>query len=173
MRNTEMLLADYSSDEHCFDFDPHTGVYSRRKLPAPRTNCAGYSGMAQLLRSPREGKVLVAKYLLHGDAWFSIAAEKWKLFDGSLTLKHGETCAGLLCELSLYQGGRCIRKLRYLRRDWLMTMIDSTYDHLDFSLANLPVDLPPHELSSLEKQRADFIEMWSSDSGSTGPPPRQ
>jgi hypothetical protein len=168
-----MLLADYSSDEHCFEFDPHTGVYSHLKLPTPRKDRAGCSGMGQLLRSPREGKVLVAKYLLDGDAWFSIGTEKWKLFDSSLTLKHGETCGGFLCELSLYQGGRCIRKLRYLRRDWLSAILDSTYDHLDFSLANLPVDLVPHDLSSLEKQRADFIEMWSSDSRSTGPLHRQ
>lgn len=164
-----MLLGDYSSDEHCFEFDPHTGVYSHLKLPMPRKDRAGYSGMGQLLRSPREGKVLVAKYLLDGGACFSIGAEKWKLFDSSPTLKHSETCGGFLCELSLYQGGKCIRKLRYLRRDWFLAIIDSTYDDLDFSLANLPVDLVPHDLSSLEKQRADFIEIWSSDSRSTGP----
>jgi hypothetical protein len=168
-----MRLADYSSDEHCFEFDPHTGVYSHLKLPSPRTDRAGYSGMGQLLRSPREGKVLVAKYLLDGDAWFSIGAEKWKLFDSSLTLQHRETCGGFLCELSLYRGGKRIRKLRYLRRDWLSAIVDPAYDQLDFSLANLPVDFVPHNLSSLEKQRADFVEMWSSDSRSTGPLHRQ
>ena len=113
--------------------------------------------------------MLVAKYLLDGNAWFSIGAQKGKLFDGSLTLNHSETCGGFLCELSLYQAGKCIRKLRYLRRDWLLAIIDPTYGHLDFSLANLPVDLVPHDSSSLEKQRADFIEMWSTDSRSTGP----
>lgn len=164
-----MLLADCSSDEYCFEFDPHTGVYSHLKLPTPRKDRAGYSGMGQLLRSPREGEVLVAKYLLDREAWFSIGAEKWKLFDRSLALKHSETCGGFLCELFLYQDGKRIRKFRYLRRDWLSAIIDSTYDDLDFSLANLPVDLVPHDLSSLEKQRTDFIEMWSSDSRSTGP----
>lgn len=161
-----MRLADYSSDEHCFEFDPHTGVYSHLKLPSPRTDRAGHAGMGQLLRSPRAGKVLVAKYLLDGDAWFSIGAEKWKLFDSSLTLQHRETWGGFLCELSLYRGGKRIRKLRYLRRDWLSAIIDPAYDHLDFSLANLPVDFVPHNLSSLEKQRADFVEMWSGDSRS-------
>ena len=159
-----MRLADYSSDKHCFEFDPHTGRYSRLKLATPRMDRAGYSGMAQLLCSPREGKVLVAQYLLDGDAWFSIGAEKWKRFDDALTLKHGETCGGLLCELSVHQGATCLRKLRYRRRDWLALIIDPTYDHLDFALAHLPVDLPPHGVSSLEKQRADFIQMWS------GPP---
>lgn len=114
--------------------------------------------------------MLVAKYLLDREAWFSIGAEKWKLFDGSLTLRHSETWGGFLCELSLDQRGQRVRTFRYLRRDWLALIIDPAYDHLDFSLAHLPVDLPPHDLSSLEKQRADFIEMWSGDSRSAGPP---
>jgi hypothetical protein len=120
--------------------------------------------MAQLLRSPGEGKVLVAKYLFSGDAWFSIGAENWRLFDGSLILKHGETFGGLLCEFSLHQDGKCIRTLRYLRRDWFLLIVDSTYDNFDFSLAHLPVDLVPHDLSSIQKQREDFIAMWSSNS---------
>ena len=165
-----MRLADCSSDNHCFEFDPHTGAYSRLRLPSPRTDRAGYSGMGQLLRSPREGKVLVAKYLRDGDAWLSIGAAKWKLFDSSLALKHSETWGVFLCELTLYRSGRCIRKLRYLRRDWFSAIMDPAYDHLDFSLANLPVDFVPHDFSSLEKQRADFIEMWSGDSRSAGPP---
>ena len=165
-----MRLADCSSDKCCFEFDPHTGVYSHLKLLTPRTQRAGYSGMAQLLRSPREGTVLVAKYLLDGEAWLSIGVERWKLFDGSLTLRHSETWGGFLCELSLDQRGQRVRTFRYLRRDWLALIIDPAYDHLDFSLAHLPVDLPPHDLSSLEKQRADFIEMWSGDSRSAGPP---
>jgi hypothetical protein len=117
--------------------------------------------MAQLLRSPGKGKVLVAKYVSSGEAWFSIGPEKWKLFDESMVLKHGESSSGLFCELSLHKDGTCIKKLRYFRRDWLLLIIDSTYDYLDFSLANLPVDLVPHELSSLQKQREDFIKQWS------------
>ena len=31
-----MLLADYSSDDHCFEFDSHTGVYSHLALPMAR-----------------------------------------------------------------------------------------------------------------------------------------
>src|SRR4030095_163374 len=122
-----MMLADYSSDERCFEFDLRTRAYSRLKLPAPRTNRAGDSGMAEVRRCPRKGKVLVAKYLLDGDAWFSIGAEKWKLFDGSLTLRHSETWGGLLCRLSLAQGGQCIRTLCYLRRDWLPAPLATTH----------------------------------------------
>jgi hypothetical protein len=156
-----MRLADYSSNDRCFEFDPSTGIYSHLKLPATRTSRAGYSGMGQLLRSPFEGKVLVAKYLLDGDPWLSIGAEHWKLFDDSLTVEHRETWGPFVCELSLYRGGHGVRRLRYVRRDWFVTIIDPTYDDLDFSLANLPVDLVPHDYSSLEKQRADFIEMWA------------
>ena len=76
-----MRLADCSSRRYCFELDPHTGVYSRLKLPTPRSERRGYSGIGQLLRSPREGKVLFAEYVLEGEAWFSIGAERWKRFD--------------------------------------------------------------------------------------------
>ena len=163
-----MRLADGSSERSCFELDPRTGVYSRLKLPTPRSERRGYSGMGQLLRSPREGKVLFAEYVLDGEAWFSIGAERWKRFDRALTLTHRETCGGVLCQLGVYRDGTCLRTFTYLRRDWLAAMLDPTYDYLDFSLANLPVDLVPHDLSSLEKQRADFIAMWTDDSGSAG-----
>ena len=71
-----MLLADYSSQDHYFEFDPDAGDYSRIKLPERRKDRAGYSGVAQLLNSPEKRKVLVAKYLWSEDAWFSIAAEQ-------------------------------------------------------------------------------------------------
>jgi hypothetical protein len=163
-----MLLADYSSDERCFEFDPHTGLYSHVKLPAPRKGRSGYSGMAQLLRSPGEGEVLVATYLLDGDPWLSIGADRWKFRDGSVAVTHRETFGVFLCELSLHQDGRCIRTFRYFRRDWFAAIIDSAYDELDFSLANLPVDFEPHGLSSIQKQREDFIAMWSSRPTSEG-----
>jgi hypothetical protein len=156
-----MLLADYSSDNRCFEFDPNTGAYSHIKLPAPRKDCVGYSGMGQLLRSLAEGKVLVAKYLSFNEAWFSIGAEKWRLFDESVIVKHTDTT--FFCDLSVHQYGKWIRKLRYLRRDWIFLIVDPTYDYMDFSLAHLPVDFVPHGLSSVQKQREDFIKMWSSD----------
>jgi len=164
-----MRLADRSSEHYCFELDPHTGAYSRLKLSTPRRDLRGYSGVGQVLRSPRQGKVLVAEYLLNGEAWLAIGGERWKLFDRALTLTHREACGGFLCELALYMGATCIRTFRYLRRDWLAAVIDPTYDDLDFSLANLPVDLIPHDLSSLEQQRLDFIAMWAGDPGSTGP----
>ena len=156
-----MLLGDYNTANGYFEFDPETGVYSRHKLEAPRTSLLGYSGNAQLLRSPGKGKVLFAQYLLSGEPWFSVGAEKWRLFDESLVLKHRETCGFLICELSLHQDGRCIRTYRYFRRDWWALIIDPTYDYLDFSLANLPVDFVPGELRSLQTQREDFIAVWS------------
>jgi hypothetical protein len=78
-----ILLSDYSSQDRYFEFDPDAGAYSHIKLPVRRKDRAGYSGVAQLLHSPGEGKVLVAQYLWAGDAWFSIGAERWRLFDES------------------------------------------------------------------------------------------
>jgi hypothetical protein len=156
-----MLLGDYDSGLRYFEFDPETGVYSHHKLEAPRKSWEGYSGNAQLLRSPREGRVLVAQFVLSGEPWFSIGAQKWRLFDPSAVVKHRETFGFLICELTVHQDGRCIRTFRYFRRDWFALIIDPTYDYLDFSLANLPVDFEPHELSSLQRQREDFIAIWS------------
>jgi hypothetical protein len=156
-----MRLGDYGSANRYFEFDPDTGVYSRHKDEAPRKSLAGFAGNAQLLRSPREGRVLVAQFLLSGEPWFSIGPRKWRLFDPAVAVKHRETFGFLICELTVHQGGRCIRTFRYFRRDWLLLIIDPTYDYLDFSLANLPVDFVPHELSSLQKQREDFIAVWS------------
>lgn len=164
MPDVQMRLADCSSDRRYFEFDPKTGIYFRLNLSVSRKDRVGYSGIAQLLRSPGEGRVFVAKYLFSGDAWFSIGREKWNLFDDMLVLKHVELFGGLLCELSLHQDGKRVRTVRYFRRDWFAMIIDPTYDHLDFALANLPVDFVPHDLSSLEKQRQDFIKMWSSPS---------
>ena len=56
------------------------------------------------------------------------------------------------------------QEIPLFRGDWLSSIIDPAYDHLDFSLANLPVDFVPRDLSSREKQRQDFIKMWSSNS---------
>lgn len=159
-----MRLADCSSDRRYFEFDPKTGIYFWLNLSVSRKDRVGYSGIAQLLRSPGEGRVFVAKYLFSGDAWFSIGRDKWKLFDDALVVNHVELFGGLLCELSLHQDGKCLRTVRYFRRDWFAMIIDPTYDHLDFALANLPVDFVPHDLASLEKQRQDFIKMWSSPS---------
>jgi hypothetical protein len=157
-----MLVADYSSEGHYFEFDPDTGDYSRIKLPERRKDRAGYSGVAQLLNSPKEGKVLVAKYLWSEDAWFSIGAEKWRLFDQSLVLRHTDTL--FRCEFSIHRDGKRIRKFRYRRRDWFALMIDPTYDYLDFDLANLPVSLVPSEGDSLQKQRETFIKWLTPDS---------
>lgn len=159
-----MRLADYSSEDHFFEFDPKTGAYAHTKQPSPRNNAAGYSGIGQLLRSFGTGRVLVAKYLLSGEPWFSIGAEQWRLFDESLELKHREVLGGFICEFSVHQNGTCIRTLRYLRRDWFLAFIDPTYDYLDFNLAHLPVDI--EQLASL-RQREEFIKIWSANAAST------
>lgn len=159
-----MLLADYSSvwQKRYFEFDPDTGAYSHFKLPASRKDHAGYSGVGQVLHSPGEGKVLVAQYLWSGDAWFSIGAEKWRLFDESLVLRHTDTM--FRCEFSIHRDGKCIRKFGYRRRDWFTLMIDPAYDQLDFELAHLPVSFVPSQGDSLQKQRETFIKWLAPDS---------
>jgi len=154
-------LGDYSSERCFFEFDPESGAYSRIRLPGPRQGPLGHIGIAQLLRTLGEGRVFVAKYLWRDDAWFSIGTQKWRLFDESLTIAHRETHGGFVCEFSVQRAGQCLRKLRYWRRDWFAMIIDSTYDWMDFSLANLLVDFVPLEHQPLQKQREDFIKLWT------------
>lgn len=155
-----MKLADYTSDTHYFEFDPNSGAYSRLKLSAPRKDCGSFSGMGQLLCSPKEGSVLVGSYVADAEAWVSIGAEKWKLFDDQLVIKHDEAWGGIICVLSIFSGDQCIKKFDYFRRDWFL-LFDPTYDHLDFRLAHLPVDFERLESITLQKQREDFIRTWT------------
>ena len=155
-----MRLIDYGVAGTYIELDPRTGAYARVPLPKPRQGRAGYSGAGQLLRSLGEGTVLVAQYRLANDAWIYIGGESWRQLDEALVIRHDEKCVGLVCELSLHRDGRCIRKLRYWRRDWFLMIIDSTYDQLDFSLEHLPVDFVPSEHRSRQEQREDFIAMW-------------
>ena len=158
-----MRLADYSSvwRKRCFEFDPDTGAYSGVELPEGRNYRPAYSGVGQVLHSPAEGKVLVAKYLWSGDAWFSIGAEKWRLFDESLVLKHTDT--SFRCELSIHRDGACVKRFRYRRRDWFTSIIDPTYDYMDLELAHLPVSFVPSESDSLQKQREAFLKWLAPD----------
>ncbi|WP_189346100.1 hypothetical protein [Undibacterium macrobrachii] len=160
MRQTEMKLADYTSDNYYFDFDLNSGKYARLKLSSARKDFGNFSGMGQILRSPRAGKVLVASYAYDDDAWIAIGNEKWKLFDQCYVIKHEETLAGFICVLSILKDDQCVKKFTYFRRDWMM-LFDPTYDHMDFWLANLPVNFVHSESISIQKQREDFIRTWT------------
>ena len=156
-----MKLINYGSGGHYYEFAPESLTCSRRDLPVQGHKSAGYSGAAQLLRSPGEGKVLVGMYLAEGRPWFFIGRERWPLYDEAVAVKHAEVFGGLQCELRVDQDGRRVRTFRYWRKGLLLMFIDPTYDHLDFSLENLPVDWEPHDLTSLQKQREEFVKIWS------------
>jgi len=155
-----MKLADYTSDNYCFEFDLNSGKYTRLKLSSHRKDCGNFSGMGQILRSPRDGKVFVASYVYDGDTWVAIGKEKWRLFDQYHVIKHEETWNGFLCVLSILKDDQCVKKFTYFRRDWMM-LLDPTYDYMDFSLAHLPVDLAQSGSISIQQQREDFIRMWT------------
>lgn len=158
-----MKLADYASDNFYFEFDPDSGVYSRLKLSLPRKDCNNFSGMGQLLRSPREGLILVASYVVNDEAWISIGVEKWKFFDESINIKHEVTWGGIICDLTILRGDRCIKKFTYFRQDCGFALFDPVYDYLDFSLAHLPVGFERIESVSIQKQREDFIQIWTAE----------
>jgi len=75
---------------------------------------------------------------------------------------------GLHCEFSLRESGGKQVTFRYRRKDFLLLIIDSTYDHLDMELANLPGMLP----GWCERKKADLVALLekarTAGPGSTG-----
>ena len=166
-----MKLADYRENDRFFEFDPETGSFQSVRLATPRTDCTGYSGMAQLLPLENE-HVLVATYCQEGRAWLSIEAERWPLHDQDFAMTHETSPWGALCIFSIRRGDKLLFSFEYPRQDWLLSVSDPTYDKLDFSLAHLLADVGDYQLLSREQRQASFMEMWCPQSTASAPPDR-
>ena len=158
-----MKLADYGHSDRFFEFDPETGLFESVRLAASRTDCKGYCGIAQRLRVRRQN-ILVATYCQDGNAWLSIGAQRWPLYSPDLEMTHEESHWGFTCRFSIRRKNELLICFEYPRQDRLLMFIDSTYDHLDFSLAHLLADVGDCEPHSREQQLASFRKMWCSHS---------
>ncbi len=159
-RPNTIELADYGHNDRFFEFDPETGSFESVRLVTPRTDCKAYCGIAQLLRL-RSRRVLVATYCQEGHAWLSIGAERWPLYDQEFAMTHEVSgWWGFTCRFSIRRRDELLICFEYPRQDRLLSVIDSTYDNLDFSLAHLLADVGDYKLSSREQHLASFIKMW-------------
>jgi hypothetical protein len=155
-----MRLIDYGHNDRFFEFDPETGSFESVGLAAPRTDCTGYCGVAQLLRL-QSRQVLVAMYCQQGHAWLSIGAERWPLYDKDFAMTHEVSPWGFTCRFSIRRGDELLICLEYPRQDRrLLSVIDFTYDNLDFELAHLLADVGDYTLLSREQHLASFMRMW-------------
>jgi hypothetical protein len=158
-----MKLADYMHEDRFFEFDPETGLFESVRLAAPRTDRIGYCGVAQLLRVKRQN-ILVATYCQDNQAWLSIGAQRWPLYAPDLDMTHEESYWGFTCRFSIRRKNELLICFEYTRQDRLLLVIDSTYDHLDFSLAHLLADVADCSHYPTEEQLALFMKAWCSQS---------
>src|SRR6185503_15689229 len=145
-----MKLADYGHQDRFFEFDPETSLFESVRLAAPRTDREGYCGIAQILRVRRQN-ILVATYCQDGQAWLSIGARRWPLYAPDLEMTHEESYWGFSCRFSIRRKDELLFRFEYPRQDRLLMIINSTYDHLDFSLAHLLADVGDYEPLSREQ----------------------
>jgi len=67
---------------------------------------------------------------------------------------------GFTCRFSIRRRDELLICFEYPRQDRLLSVIDSTYDNLDFALAHLLADVGDYKLFSREQHLASFIKMW-------------
>jgi hypothetical protein len=134
-----------------FEIDPSSGRYTKRRLKSQPSWKPGYSGWGQELKVAGLGTVLCSVFLHQGEIILRLGSFSWNLFEPGLVVTHQD--GGLHCEFSLHESSGKQVTFRYRRKDILLLIIDSTYDHLDMELANLPGMLPGWS----EGKKADLV----------------
>lgn len=138
-----------------FEIDPASGRYTKRRLKTEPASLDGYAGFGQELAVRSLGTTLCSVFVHQRDIVFRVGGSAWSLFQPGLEITHRE--GFWRCELSIAEpGGRHVR-FRYRRKDVLLLILDSTYDNLDFELANLPANLP----SLASRDKAELVAEWS------------
>lgn len=144
-----------------FEIDPLNGRYTKRRLKSEPANLRGYAGFAQELAVKGLGVTLCSVYVHRQDIVLRMGEAAWNLFQPGLEIAHRE---GLWhCELSVSDASGTRTAFCYRRKDSLLAIIDSTYDNLDFALANLPADLP----SWTERKKEELVAEWSARAAAT------
>lgn len=142
-----------------FELDPLSGRYTKRRLKSAPTSLAGYSGWGQELSIKGLGRVLCSVFLHEQDIFLRVGELQWRLFQPGLKIAQSE--GWWRCEFSVTESGGKRTTFRYRRADPLLVIIDSTYDNLDFELANFPANLP----SFAERKREELVALLSGKGG--------
>jgi hypothetical protein len=137
-----------------FEIDSSSGRYVKRRLEA-ENKFLGYAGFGQELKVSGLGRVLCAVYLHQDEIVLRVGNQAWNLFAPGLEITHRE--GAWRCELAVLEPSGKRVAFRYRRKDFLLLIIDSTYDNTDFELANYPAALP----SLAERRKEELIADWS------------
>lgn len=146
-----------------FEIDPSSGRYTKRRLKAEPASSHGYAGLGQELAVRNLGTTLCSVFVYQQDIVFRMGEFAWSLFQPGLEIRHRE--GFWRCELSVNEPSAKQVTFRYRRKDIALLIIDSTYDNLDFELANLPANLP----SLASRDQAELVAEWSKWRGSADP----
>jgi len=136
-----------------FELDPSSGAYTKRRLKSYPSWQPGYSGWGQELKVRGLGTVLCSVYLLEGEILLRLGERTWNLYEPGLSITHEDR--GYHLEFTVREGDGSQAAFRYRRTDFLLLIIDTTYDSLDMELANLPGMLPGWR----ERTQADMVEL--------------
>ncbi len=146
-----------------FEIDPSSGRYTKRRLKAEPASLDGYAGFGQELAVRNLGTLLCSVFVYQQDIVFRMGEFAWSLFQPGLEITSRD--GFWRCELSVSEPGGKQMTFRYRRKDILLLIIDSTYDNLDFELANLPANLP----SLASRDKAELVAEWSKRGGGADP----
>lgn len=138
-----------------FEIDPLSGRYVKRRLESDPTLPFGYAGFGQELKVAGLGIVLCSVFVSEGEVVMRMGGAVWNLFEPGLKITHRD--GALRCQLALLEPSGKQVTFRYRRKDLVLAIIDSTYDDLDFELANLPATLP----SLARRDKAELVAEWS------------
>ena len=97
------------------------------------------------------GIVLCSVFIHAGEIVMRVGSTAWNLFEPGLKLEH--RAGNFRWELSVLDANVERAVFRYRRKDFRLAIVDSTYDDLDFELAN------PRRCCS--RWRAQLVEEWS------------
>jgi len=137
-----------------FEIDPRSGRYTKRRVRSEAPTLQGYAGFGQELAVSHFGTMLCSLFLYEQDLILRMREFAWRLFQPGLEIAHRE--GFWHCELSVKDASGATT-FRYRRKDWVLVILDSAYDNLDFELANLPANLP----SFASRNRDELMEWWS------------
>src|SRR5262245_28733111 len=113
-----------------FELDPLDGRYTKRRLTSEPTQLNGYAGFGQELSVAGLGITLCSVFAYQQDIVFRMGGSAWNLHQPGLEIAHRE--GFWHCELTINDPGGTPTTFRYRRKDILLVIIDTTYDHLDF-----------------------------------------
>jgi ribosome-associated toxin RatA of RatAB toxin-antitoxin module len=145
-----------------FDLDPTSGRYTKRRLRVDPSALKGWAGVGQELHVEGRGRVLCSLFAHDGEIVVGMGDSAWYLFQPGLEITH--TAGAWRSELSFREADGKQSTFRYRRADPILAIIDSTYDELDFEIANLPAQLP----AWAHGDKAKMVKTWSAGAGREG-----